>query len=653
MKQGSRWKKILMVLLTIIIILSISSFLLIKYTDIFDNLFRDSDISAAISAIVPVDPETEKVVFLIFGRDPADLTDALMLLCLDTGNKKAALLSIPRDTYVDIPGAGMDKINTAYNHGGEALVIKTVAELTGAGINHFVSLDYEGFVRIIDELGGVTVNVEKPFTDTKSGTDITFSAGEHHLNGERALSFVWSRDDKSQDIGRIYRQQQLLKALLDQKLNLRYLTKLPGFIEDLASTISTDLTIFEITEYLGEFQDMNVDDLNTIVLPSYPDKTDDGEKDIAVVDRDEARQIWQDIMAGSFPGQYNAEYISSQIPDSMVGGNTYTIEIEARNTGKTSWSGSGEHPISMTYNWIDSETSEIAVYEGGTFLLPVEEVKPGESVNFELDVAAPGENGKYILQIDLKQGGLTRFSYQNIPPLERFVNVGEKYGAEYSDSGSTPAEMFPGEEYVVRLEIKNTGSMSWNTGNDIDLGYRWIDRETNERIAPDDGGRLDINTAVDEGIKLVKHIIVAAPREQGEYILQYDLIDSDEGWFSEMGVFPLEVDVSIGSTDDSYIPGDIRILVLNGNGIAGSAGQLGDHLEGLGFVIADTDDAENYNHEKTIIYYKEDSAEKAQTVAGYLNSYELKGISIEIISKWYSVDYDIILVAGKDYRENL
>jgi LCP family protein required for cell wall assembly len=650
MKPGARWKNVLMVLLAIIIILSISSFLLIKYTDIFDDLFRDSDISAAISAVVPVDPETEKVVFLIFGRDPADLTDALMLLCLDTGNKKVSLLSIPRDSYVDIPGAGMDKINTAYNYGGEALVIKTVAALTGAEINHFVSVDYEGFVKIIDELGGVTVDVEKPFTDTKSGTEIIFSAGETHLNGERALSYVWSRDGKSQDIGRIYRQQQLLRALLDQKLNLGYLKKLPGFIENMISTVNTDLTIFEITGYLGGFQDLGEDDFTTTVLPSYPDKTDDGKKDIAIVDYDEARQIWDDMMNGGFSGQYNAEYGDSLIPDSMISGKTYAISIDVRNTGKAGWSDSGEHPISITYDWIDYETSEIAVYEGGTFPLPAGEVKPGESVSFEMEVTAPPEDGKYILQIDLREGGLTRFSYQNVPPLERFVNVGQKYGAEYSDSGNTPGEMQAGEEYIVRLEIKNTGSSEWNSGNDIDLGYRWIGRDTGES---NDAAMIEINAGVGEGIKIVKYIKVRAPGEPGDYILQYDLMENDEGWLSEMGVFPLEVDVRIIGEGGSYAPGDISILVLNGNGVAGSAGQLGDQLEELGFVIADTDDAGSYNYEKTIIYYKEDSLEKARIAAGYLQSCELESITSGIMNKWYNIDYDIILVAGKDYRENL
>jgi len=638
-----------MVLLTIIIILSISSFLVFKYTDIFHDLFRDPDISTAMSAMVPIDPETEKAVFLIFGLDPENLTDALMLLCLDAGNKKASLLSIPRDSYVEIPGVGMDKINTAYNYGGEALVIKTAAGLTGAGINHFISIDYEGFVSIIDELGGVTVEVEKPFTDTKSGTEITFSAGEHHLNGERALSYVWSRDDKSQDIGRIYRQQQLLRALLDQKLNIRYLTRLPGFIENMINTVNTDLTILEITEYLRGFQDLGEDDFNTTVLPSYPDKTDDGKKDIAIVDKDEAVQIWQDIVSGGFSGQYNADYKSARIPDSMVSGNTYTVSIDVRNTGKAGWYDSGEYPISMTYNWIDYETSETAVYEGGTFLLPSGEVKPGESVSFELDVTAPSEDGKYILQIDLRQGGLTRFSYQNVPPLERFVNVGQKYGAEYSDSGSTPAEMLPGEEYIVRLEIKNTGSSAWNSGNDIDLGYRWIGRDTGES---NNAAMIEIDAGVGEGIKLVKYIKVRAPGEPGDYILQYDLMEKNEGWLSGMGVFPLEADVSIGA-GGSYVPGDISILVLNGNGIAGSAGQLGDHLEELGFIIADTDDAGSYNYKNTAIYYKEDSLEKAQTAAGYLKNCGLKSISGTGLEDMYDIYYDIILVAGKDYRENL
>jgi len=140
--------------------------------------------------------------------------DTIILVHLFAGSGKAVMISIPRDLRVKIPGHGTDKINAAYPEGGPNLVIKTVSQLTGVQINHYVEINFASFRGIVDAVGGVDLYFPKPVADRRSGLNIT-QTGCVTLNGNQALSFVRARYIyPNADFGRIQAQQRFMRALL-------------------------------------------------------------------------------------------------------------------------------------------------------------------------------------------------------------------------------------------------------------------------------------------------------------------------------------------------------------------------------------------------------------------------------------------------------
>lgn len=140
-------------------------------------------------------------------------SDSLMLLHLGTG--RPVLISIPRDSYVPIPGHGDNKINAALGFGGPTLLIQTVESLTGLRINHYMGIGFGGLVSVVNEVGGVRICLPAPLHDKYSGLNLT--AGCHNLNGAQALSFVRDRHSfVTEDLQRIQDQRAFLRALLDK-----------------------------------------------------------------------------------------------------------------------------------------------------------------------------------------------------------------------------------------------------------------------------------------------------------------------------------------------------------------------------------------------------------------------------------------------------
>ena len=140
-------------------------------------------------------------------------SDSLMLLHIGSG--KPVLISIPRDSYVDIPGYGDNKINAALGFGGPSLLIKTVEEATGLQINHYMGIGFGGLVSVVNQVGGVTMCLPKALHDYDSGANIP--AGCHNLDGAQALAFVRDRHSfADEDLQRIEDQRAFLKALLDK-----------------------------------------------------------------------------------------------------------------------------------------------------------------------------------------------------------------------------------------------------------------------------------------------------------------------------------------------------------------------------------------------------------------------------------------------------
>ena len=150
------------------------------------------------------------------GSDTIDVgqrTDSIMIVHITAGGGTTAVVSIPRDSYVPIPGHGSNKINAAYSFGGAKLLTQTVEDATGIHLDGYVEIGFGGFASIVDSLGGIEVCLAKPLKDTMVGLDL--GVGCHLLAGKDALSFVRSRyGDARGDLGRADRQRQFLAALM-------------------------------------------------------------------------------------------------------------------------------------------------------------------------------------------------------------------------------------------------------------------------------------------------------------------------------------------------------------------------------------------------------------------------------------------------------
>jgi len=187
------------------------------------------------------------ILFLGSDQRPGESAraDTILLMRVNGESKTISQLSIPRDTLVDIPGYGEDKINSSYAWGGPALTIQTVEKLTGLPIHHYVELDFSGFPSIVDSLGGVDIDVPKTIdSQYPSGlewTDVHFDAGPQHMSGDKALVYVRVRysDDDFQRMGR---QQQFMEALQKTVASPFNMARMPLLAPGMVDNITTDMS---------------------------------------------------------------------------------------------------------------------------------------------------------------------------------------------------------------------------------------------------------------------------------------------------------------------------------------------------------------------------------------------------------------------------
>jgi len=186
-------------------------------------------------------------------RSTAWRTDSMIVVSVDTTNNVIRLLSIPRDLWVYIPGHGYNRINTADLWGemaqpgtGPDRVKQTIHRNLGIPIHYYVRLDFQGFIKIIDTVGGIDVDVDCPLPD------IDLSEGMHHMTGEQALRYARSRQSTS-DFDRGRRQRKVLMALWDQSLTLNIVPRLPELWWTMANAFQTDLSLEQVINlaYVG------------------------------------------------------------------------------------------------------------------------------------------------------------------------------------------------------------------------------------------------------------------------------------------------------------------------------------------------------------------------------------------------------------------
>ncbi len=215
----------------------------------------------------------DRVTILALGLDARDWgpeanstatrSDTMVVLTMDPVAKTAAMLSIPRDLYVEIPGYGFDKINKAYFYaekdrlpiGGPGLAMQTVENLLGVPIDYYAVVDFKSFTTLVDTIDGIDVYV--PFDNMKidpvGEEDVKeLFFGWNHLTGSEALAFARARYTEGGDFDRASRIQQVILAIRDKILNLNMIPKLlaeaPNLYEQISSGIKTNLTLEQIIQ---------------------------------------------------------------------------------------------------------------------------------------------------------------------------------------------------------------------------------------------------------------------------------------------------------------------------------------------------------------------------------------------------------------------
>lgn len=213
---------------------------------------------------------------LILGLDGRkglnDRTDTIILASLNEEEKKAQLLSIPRDCKVKIKGK-WDKINAAYVYGGLDLTKTTVTNLLGVDIDRYVIINFNGLIKLVDIIGGIDVNVPVRMYKPLEGIDL--QPGLQHLNGKQVLAYARFRGTKNGDIDRVRRQQEVIQLLSEKITEGNNLTKFLDIIESARKEVETDLTVKEIGALARLASPVLENEIATKVLPGNNQKIDE------------------------------------------------------------------------------------------------------------------------------------------------------------------------------------------------------------------------------------------------------------------------------------------------------------------------------------------------------------------------------------------
>lgn len=219
------------------------------------------------------------------GHDGPQLSDTMLLATLDRENKRAGIISVPRDLLVDIPGYGEKKINHANAYGeekgtgeGPKLTSQVMEQVFGTKIHYYVRVDFKAFEEIVDDIGGIDVNVDRAFSDPQYPTEdygvetITFAAGVQHMNGATALKYARSRhgsNGEGSDFARSARQQKVMYAVKQKVLSSATLLS-PSTITNLTRTlkshIATNMSALDMIALFREYKNFDQKNIATKVL---------------------------------------------------------------------------------------------------------------------------------------------------------------------------------------------------------------------------------------------------------------------------------------------------------------------------------------------------------------------------------------------------
>lgn len=231
-------------------------------------------------------------------------SDVIMIARLAADRRSAQVASIPRDSWVDIPGHGKGKINSAFALGGPSLLVRTVEQLTGTRVNHFANVDFAGLQGMVDALGGVDVPIADETTTVTMRGPLTFTKGINHLDGHAALAYVRQRHDLPRgDLDRVERQQNLVRALTkkvsanDTYTNPRGAYELLNAVTRMVSVDAT-LTNDELRTLVFNLVSLNTNALTFVTAP-VAGVGDEGGLSVVQLDTTRGAEFWQAFKSGA------------------------------------------------------------------------------------------------------------------------------------------------------------------------------------------------------------------------------------------------------------------------------------------------------------------------------------------------------------------
>ena len=285
-RKGSRGKKIAIavVLAVLVVFVGAGTAAALWVNSVNDTLTKGQKSATELDEINDVLVKTtsfdEPFYMMLIGSDArADdesmgaRSDTNIVVRVDPTTNSATLVSIPRDTMINIDGYGYCKFNAAYSYGGAALAIKEASELLGVNISHYAEVDFDSLIGLVDTVGGVDVTVDQRINDPDADGSvigqkkIIIEAGEQHMDGETALVFARSRAYVDGDFTRTANQRKLIAALAQKILSMP-LAKLPGIVQTAAGSITTDMSVTDLYSLATQFQDGGELSMTSCMVPS-------------------------------------------------------------------------------------------------------------------------------------------------------------------------------------------------------------------------------------------------------------------------------------------------------------------------------------------------------------------------------------------------
>jgi LCP family protein required for cell wall assembly len=261
---------------------------IISYIKSTDVKSVNADTSAAVeqpggNIFTPYMQDKSRFNILVLGGDKVNKnSDTMILINYDPNTGNINLMSIPRDTRTLIDNVSR-KINYAYPHGGISLTTRTVSELLDVKIKYYIFLDTSAFRKIVDILGDVEINVpaDMDYDDPEQNLHIHLKKGLQHLNGDQSEQYVrfrepnhWTKELRKfydgSDLNRIKVQQNFIKELIKQKLNVQYISKLNSILDVIYRNVETNFSFNEILNLTVNINKMSSDSFNFIQLPGRP-----------------------------------------------------------------------------------------------------------------------------------------------------------------------------------------------------------------------------------------------------------------------------------------------------------------------------------------------------------------------------------------------